>query len=353
MSGSNTNTGSYDALVNNGVAKIGPADTWRHMVSIVFLHSDGDYYRLSVRKLLHAQRCLNCVMTNKCRGFCFAKVNDKDSSINSTTLQSLIQWAAAEYDDRGEEVAEVINLIVDETTIFPELAVLKVTKGNKRIPMSHTLPCVAEIFGTNDPNFLSFLTVSMFEHLCCERQSISSLLMTDMLTDWFEPNAIYKERVVAFHKLKNIPWSDARDSLKELVELQWKQWKNEVNCTKTENKCAVGGCSCCKFIKTELSKRFRHLVRRGFEERLTKMLKDRTGFCKDTPHRFEPFYRDTNVRIVKLQFSAGAAARGGPNKKKPSLRATRKRTTLRATTRLFKPPTDARFMCDNVDVEEI
>jgi hypothetical protein len=83
------------------------------------------------------------------------------------------------------------------------------------------------------------------------------------------------------------------------------------------------------------------------------MLKDRTGFCKDTPQRFEPFYRDTNVRIVKLQFSAGAAARGGPNKKKPSLRATRKRTTLRATTRLFKPPTDARFMCDNVDVEEI
>jgi hypothetical protein len=151
MSGSNTNTGSYDALVNNGIAKIGPADTWRHMVSIVFLHSDGDYYRLSVRKLLHAQRCLNCVMINKCRGFCFAKVNDKDSSINSTTLQSLIQWAAAEYDDRGEEVAEVINLIVDETTIFPEPEVLKVTKGNKRIPMSQRFPVWLRYSGQTTP----------------------------------------------------------------------------------------------------------------------------------------------------------------------------------------------------------
>jgi hypothetical protein len=160
--------------------------------------------------------------------------------------------------------------------------------------------------------------------------------------------------------LKNIPWSNARGSLKQIVDLQWKQWK-DVNCHKGGKECIVGGCSHCKSLKSELSKRFRHLVRRGFEERMTKMLKDRSGFLEGVPQRFKHFYRNENVRLVKLQFSAGAARAPPIKRNKKTLgtlkrRVQKKRAKTKKSTKAltkFKPPTDSRFMCDNVDVEEI
>jgi hypothetical protein len=128
---SKTNTGSYDALVNNGIAKLGSEETWRHMVSVVFRHSDLHTYRLVIKKLLFGERCLNCVMTNKSRGFCFFKVVDKDDRLNSTTEESLYKWVANEYCARegcsATATDEPISLtdVSNALTIFPEPEVLR------------------------------------------------------------------------------------------------------------------------------------------------------------------------------------------------------------------------------------
>jgi hypothetical protein len=227
---SKMNTGSYDALVNNGIAKLGSEETWRHMVSVVFRHSDSHTYRLVIKKLLFGERCLNCVMNNKSRGFCFFKVVDKDDRLNSTTEESLYKWVANEYYARdgcsATATDEPISLANagNALTIFPEPEVLKVTRGNKRIPESHTLPSVSELFLTDDANFLSFLEMSMFESLCCDKQTINICFQAASST-WTEPSEAFRTRVTVFKQLEHLPWEKGRMLLKPVVDLQWEQWR--------------------------------------------------------------------------------------------------------------------------------
>jgi hypothetical protein len=99
--------------------------------------------------------------------------------------------------------------------------VLKVTKGNKSIPESHTLPSVSEFFLTDDESFVFFLRVSMFE-LLCEKQTISICFQAASST-WTEPTDTFRTRVSAFKQLENLPWEKGRMLLKQLVDLPWKQ----------------------------------------------------------------------------------------------------------------------------------
>ena len=367
---SKTNTGSYDALVNNGIAKLGSEETWRHMVSVVFRHSDLHTYRLVIKKLLFGERCLNCVMTNKSRGFCFFKVVDKDDRLNSTTEESLYKWVANEYCARegcsATATDEPISLtdVGNALTIFPEPEVLKVTKGNKRIPESHTLPSVSEFFLTDDESFVSFLRVSMFESLCCEKQTISICFQAASST-WTEPTDTFRTRVSAFKQLEHLPWEKGRMLLKDLVDLQWKQWKDP-NCHKGGKECKVGGCAYCKLIRCELSKRFRTLVRKGFEDRLQRMLVEREGYCKNVPQHLDTYYANAEVIINRLDFPKKSvpSKREAPTVSKPLKvkvpKKSKKSPNSVSSPTLVTPenlkkvkPTDKRFLCDNVTVEEI
>ncbi len=153
--------------------------------------------------------------------------------------------------------------------------------------------------------------------------------------------------------------------LKQLVDLQWKQWKDP-NCHKGGKECKVGGCAYCKLIRCELSKRFRTLVRKGFEDRLQRMLVEREGYCKNVPQHLNTYYANPEVIINRLDFPKKSvpSMREAPTVSKPLKvkvpKKSKKSPNSVSSPTLVTPenlkkvkPTDKRFLCDNVTAEEI